>query len=206
MNNEIRVTSGRYRGRVLRSPESVGTHPMGAREKLALFNMINVENTEVLDAFAGSGALGIEALSRGASRVVFVESNARVAQTVVENLIILGIDYVIVGGRGEGKFWQAQAGTGRFGREDELTTVIARKVEQIVTDQKFQEKFDVILADPPYDKFAESGYEGLGKLLRKDGILGLSAPAKVAEIEIPGLTRISQHKYAGARIWIFRKI
>ena len=83
---EIRVTSGKLRGRVLRSPDTSGTHPMGAREKLALFNMVNVEGERVLDAYAGSGAVGVEALSRGASEVVFVENNRRTARVILENL------------------------------------------------------------------------------------------------------------------------
>ena len=70
----IKIASGIFRGRSIKSPKSSLTHPMGAREKLALFNMIvdDLPGSLVLDAFAGSGALGIEALSRGASEVVFV--------------------------------------------------------------------------------------------------------------------------------------
>ena len=65
---------------------------MGERERLALFNMISdyLPRTTVLDAFAGSGALGIEALSRGASEVVFVESNREAAQCIRRNLVSLG--------------------------------------------------------------------------------------------------------------------
>ena len=62
---QLKIISGKYRGQTLKSPQSEKTHPMGAREKLALFNMVNVENAVVLDAYAGSGALGIAALSSG---------------------------------------------------------------------------------------------------------------------------------------------
>ena len=68
------------------------THPMGSRERLALFNMVPVEGSSILDAFAGSGALGIEALSRGASEVVFVEKNAKAYKVILENLKSLGIN------------------------------------------------------------------------------------------------------------------
>ena len=77
----IKITSGKYRGRTIKSPNSKLTHPMGAREKLAMFNMISeyLSGAVVLDVYAGSGALGIEALSRGASYAMFVEKNPRTA-------------------------------------------------------------------------------------------------------------------------------
>ncbi|MBR0467972.1 RsmD family RNA methyltransferase, partial [Candidatus Saccharibacteria bacterium] len=62
--SNIKITSVKFRGRTIKSPDSKATHPMGAREKLALFNMIAdyLPGANVLDAYAGSGALGIEAL------------------------------------------------------------------------------------------------------------------------------------------------
>ena len=88
----VRITSGKYRNRALKTPE-IGTHPMGAREKLALFNMVAdvLPDALVLDAFAGSGALGIEALSRGASEVVFLEKSAKACKIIRENLQGLGL-------------------------------------------------------------------------------------------------------------------
>ena len=82
--DNIKITSGKFRGRVIKSPNSRLTHPMGAREKLALFNMINdfLPGAQVLDAFAGSGALGIEAISRGAKSAAFIEKNAKFAQNL----------------------------------------------------------------------------------------------------------------------------
>ena len=90
---KIRITSGSLRGRTIRSPRSSLTHPMGAREKLALFNMIGAElpGAVVLDAFAGSGALGIEALSRGAHLVTFIEKDLKIAENLIENLKTVGI-------------------------------------------------------------------------------------------------------------------
>ena len=84
----IKITSGKYRGRTIKSPNSKLTHPMGAREKLAMFNMISeyLSGAVVLDVYAGSGALGIEALSRGASYAMFVEKNPQIAQVIRRNL------------------------------------------------------------------------------------------------------------------------
>ena len=93
MKNSVKITSGTYRGQEILTP-GAGTHPMGAREKLALFNMITSElpGAKVLDAFAGSGALGIEALSRGAESVVFVEKSPAAARIIKKNLDKLNLN------------------------------------------------------------------------------------------------------------------
>ncbi|MBR3269740.1 RsmD family RNA methyltransferase [Candidatus Saccharibacteria bacterium] len=87
---KIAVISGKFKGRKISTPGGA-THPMGSREKLALFNMVSVEGFSVLDAFAGSGALGIEALSRGATSVTFVEKNSKAVEIIRENLQSLGV-------------------------------------------------------------------------------------------------------------------
>ena len=88
---KVSIISGKYKGRKIATPGGA-THPMGSREKLALFNMVSIEGLSVLDAFAGSGALGIEALSRGASEVVLVEKNPNACKVILENLESLGVD------------------------------------------------------------------------------------------------------------------
>ena len=87
----IRITSGEFRGRALISPRQAVTHPMGSRERLALFNAIgpHIKNKVVLDVFAGTGALGLEALSRGASHVTFIEKNHKAAATIRDNIKML---------------------------------------------------------------------------------------------------------------------
>ena len=89
----MKIISGLYKNRELLSPNSSKTHPMGSREKLALFNMLGfyLKNAEVLDAFSGSGALGLEALSRGAKKVIFVEKSPKVARIIKENCKTLKI-------------------------------------------------------------------------------------------------------------------
>lgn len=83
----MRIISGKYKNRVLKSPNSDATHPMGERERLAIFNMLgDLSGKTVLDLFAGTGALGIEALSRGASKAVFVENNPKIVRILKENL------------------------------------------------------------------------------------------------------------------------
>jgi 16S rRNA (guanine966-N2)-methyltransferase len=89
----VRVVAGQFGGRSLRAPRGHRTRPTSERVREALFSSIgaDVEDAVVLDLFAGSGALGIEALSRGAARAVFVEAERRAAKVVQENLAEFGL-------------------------------------------------------------------------------------------------------------------
>lgn len=173
--DNIKVTSGKFRGRAIKSPNSKLTHPMGAREKLALFNMIAdyLPGAVVLDAYAGSGALGAEALSRGAKHVVFVEKNPQIAQVIRRNLAELGLDEMAeVHDEDAGNFLPAS-------------------------------ELDIIIADPPYDNFDTRGVENLANFLKKTGVLVLSHPSEAPEIS--GLNLSKTRKYAAARISIYTK-
>lgn len=152
MKNTVRVTSGIYRGRVLLAPGGK-THPMGDREKLALFNIISeyLPGAVVLDAYAGSGALGIEALSRGAKDVVFIEKNKEAARCIRDNLAKIGLDNVVVD-------------------------------TAVVNYTNNDNVFDVILADPPYDDFREDEILYLIQFLSKNGVLALSHPGNAPEL------------------------
>jgi 16S rRNA (guanine(966)-N(2))-methyltransferase RsmD len=89
----MRVIAGKYRSRKLIAPEGVATRPTTDRLRETLFNVVaaRVEGSVWLDLFAGSGAIGIEALSRGAARVYFVEQASRAARVIAKNLESLGI-------------------------------------------------------------------------------------------------------------------
>jgi 16S rRNA (guanine966-N2)-methyltransferase len=89
----MRVVAGTYRGRSLRAPRGEQTRPTSDRVREALFSILaSVEGAEVLDLFAGSGALGIEALSRGAARATFVDSAPAAIAAIRDNLEQLGIE------------------------------------------------------------------------------------------------------------------
>ena len=89
----MRVIAGSLGGRRLKAPRGRATRPTSDRVKEALFAMLGpIEDTRVMDLFAGSGALGIEALSRGAALAVFVERDARATRALGENLELLGLD------------------------------------------------------------------------------------------------------------------
>lgn len=149
--NEVKITSGSFKGRRIATPGGK-THPMGSRERIALFNMISeyTPGSRVLDAYAGSGALGIEALSRGASDVEFLEKSPTVARGIRNNLRDLDLK--------------------------------ARVFIGDATDFTTNDGFDLILADPPYDDYDLPGVEYLAGFLKSGGILMLSHPDEAPEI------------------------
>ncbi len=121
-----RVIAGLARGRRLKVPPT-GVRPTGDRAREALFNslgsLLDLDGAAVLDLYAGSGALGIEALSRGAESVVFVESSPKVLPVIEANLAAVGLP----GGR-----------------------VLRGSVPAVVAGPA-PRSFDLVLADPPYD-------------------------------------------------------
>jgi 16S rRNA (guanine966-N2)-methyltransferase len=125
----VRVIAGSVGGRELRAPPGRATRPTSDRLRESLFAMLDaadVEMTETLDLYAGSGALGIEALSRGAERCTFVEEDARACATVRENLRRLDLD-------DRGRVLRAHVGRWRAPVDSAST---------------------LVLADPPYDDAA----------------------------------------------------
>ncbi len=176
----MRIISGIYKNRELLTPDNKKTHPMGDREKLALFNMLlpYLPSKIVLDAFSGSGALGIESLSHGASKVIFVEKIPKIAKIIEKNLKSLAIPP----------------------ENYELRVKDVNKIDFP------EEKFDVILADPPYDNFKIKEIESLVKFLKPAGILALSSPKNAPEPLFETLELLKSKTYAAARISLFKKI
>lgn len=177
---DLRVIAGKYKGVKLASPQNAATHPMGAREKNALFNMLQpwIARAKVLDAYAGSGALGIEALSRGAASVSFVEQQPAVIRTLRENLARVSSEAEVMAG---------------------AVATAARRAD-------WQGKFDLIIADPPYDNFTAEDIEKLGDLLASKGILALSYPGELGELELNGFELLTARRYAAAGVRIYQKI
>lgn len=142
----VRVIAGRFGGRVLTAPSGRATRPTGERVREALFSMLGVLEGRALDLYAGSGALGIEALSRGAAHAVFVERDPRALAALRANLDMLGLR----------------------GGEADVRPMDARAV--LRNARVRGEAYDLVFLDPPYRLAA-----GLGKEL-SEGIGGLLAP------------------------------
>ena len=176
----LRILAGAYKGRAFASPARATTHPMGAREKLALFNMLQpyLSGAIVLDAYAGSGALGLEALSRAAARVVFVEQSAPVVRTLRQNL-------------------RAVLPVARLADAE----IVQSSVAAFATHHP--SRFNLILADPPYDHFDPAEVAALATLLHSTGVLALSFPAQLTPPTLPGLTCLKSHRYAAAGLALY---
>jgi 16S rRNA (guanine966-N2)-methyltransferase len=124
----MRVIAGSLGGRTLRAPAGRSTRPTSERVREALFSMLgDVDGARVLDLFAGSGALGIEALSRGAASVVFVERDGRAVRTLQGNLDDLGVAVDAV----------------------QLRRVDVRSALQSARSR--EETYDLVFIDPPYE-------------------------------------------------------
>ncbi len=130
----MRVIAGTYGGRRLAAPPGAATRPTADRVREALFSILGsaVPGARVLDLYAGSGALGIEALSRGAASAVFVERAPRVAEVVRGNLATLGLEARVV----------------RADARAHLRDASARA-----------DAYDLVFLDPPYRDAAAWGRE-----------------------------------------------
>lgn len=151
--NSVRIIGGEWRRRVLRFPDAEGLRPTPDRVRETLFNWLgqDLDGLTCLDLFAGSGALGFEAASRGAERVVMVEQSARVATSLRENTLLLG-----AGSRVE----IAQADAVKF-----ASSLVQRGA-----------RFDVVFLDPPYNKgWIDRLAPLLPALLEDDGLLYVEA-------------------------------
>jgi 16S rRNA (guanine966-N2)-methyltransferase len=155
--------AGAARGRRLRAPEGTGTRPTADRVKEALFSSLQAElvGASVLDLYAGSGALGLEALSRGAARVTAVESARRALAALRHNAEVVGLD----------------------GYE-----ILAADVDRVLASDVPGAPFDLVLLDPPYRTTAADLSRVLGALvphLRAGALVVVERAARDAGVDWP---------------------
>lgn len=139
----MRIVGGKYRHRIIIYPDdATHTRPTKDRVREAIFSAIgDISNARVLDLYAGSGAMGIEALSRGASHCTFVDISPVAIKTIKENLNNLKID------------------------NNEYEVIKNKDISAI---ESFKNKFDLIILDPPYE---EGQYELIVNLLKEKDLL-----------------------------------
>ncbi len=181
----MRVISGKCKGKRLFVSKGLSLRPTSDRVKEAIFDILQKfpPGKNVLDLFAGTGALGIEALSRGAQRAVFVEGSARSGAILRRN-----IEACRLSGQAEVVCKEAHAGLKAL--------------------EEREDSFDLIFLDPPYGKGL--AYRAL-EILSRSPILSANALI-VAEhspdedlSSLPSLERIDRRKYGGTQVSLFRR-
>ncbi len=179
----MRVITGKARGVQLKTPEGMKTRPTADRVKEAMFSIIqfDVPGAKVLDLFGGTGQLGIEALSRGADRAVFVDAGEDACKLIKENLKRARME-----------------GQGTVIRGDYLTYL-----------ERCKEKFSLVFLDPPYaEMFLEKSLTKLMEIdiLLSGGIIVTERPLeKTLDMELPGFTRSKDYKYGKTLLTLYRK-
>jgi 16S rRNA (guanine966-N2)-methyltransferase len=172
----MRIIAGTRRGARIAAPRGLATRPTGDRVREAAFNLIGpVDDARVLDLFAGSGAMGLEALSRGAASVTFVESDKSACRTISENLEKLKL----TGAR-------VACGDAVWALRQESRT------------------YDLVLVDPPYEEWAALEpklAEHLPRVLAEGGLLVVETGART-EPSLPLPLRTSR-RYGSARLTLF---
>lgn len=177
----MRIVAGRLGGRRLVAPKGAATRPTGDRVKEALFSVLgSLEGARVVDLYAGTGALGLEALSRGASHVVLVESASPALAALRENVRVLGCET--------------------------SCTLVAARVERIVDRLAKQGPFDLVLADPPWAEVAEAT-RAIAELvaaggLAREGTVVLEHAAEDAP-SIAGLAVRDRRRYGDTGLALF---
>jgi 16S rRNA (guanine966-N2)-methyltransferase len=175
----MRIVAGEHKGARIFAPPGQETRPTSDRAREAAFNLIGpVGDATVLDLFAGSGAMGLEALSRGADRATFVENDRDACRTINRNLDKLGL---------EGATVLCQ---------DALTA--------LRNDSRMGARYDLVFVDPPYRRFSSlqnALIQHMPEILAPDGTLVVETAA-AEEPELP-LAKRTSRRYGAARLTLF---
>jgi 16S rRNA (guanine966-N2)-methyltransferase len=175
----MRVIAGRLGGRNFDSPKTHRTHPMSDKVRGALFNALGeLSGLSVLDAFAGSGACSLEAVSRGANSVLAIDIDPEAVKTIAANVRNLGVDERITVRRKNISGWSRN-------------------------NQAMQ--FDIVLADPPYNDIRPDVLERLCVHVAPGGLFVLSWPGSEAVREFGGLDVVSHKSYGDAQLVFYRR-
>lgn len=167
----MRIISGQFKGRKLKTLDGMNTRPTADRVKESLFNILGsrVYDANVLDLFAGSGSLGLEALSRGAVNCVFVDSSKAAINIVEENI--------------------------KLCRQEKNSRLINKDYMEAL--KLINEKFDIIFVDPPYSKGIELVVLDKAKnILAENGVMIVETDqTDIPPDEIDRLVKYDSRKY-----------
>lgn len=184
----MRIVAGALGGRRLVAPAGDATRPTTDRVREALFSILGgrgvIDGARVLDLYAGTGALGLEALSRGAVHATFVEAGRPALVALRDNVKALGVG--------------------------DATSVVAARAERWAKTAAVDAPFDLVLADPPWADVARAcetiaTLAGRG-LVAGDGLVVLEHAARDAEIAIPGLAVVDERAWGDTAAWLGRPV
>lgn len=170
----MKILSGKFRGQPIDQPKSRSVRPLSEKVRAAIFDVIGaVDGFTVLDAYAGSGAAGFEAVSRGAILAEGIENNAQIARIIQANekALNLGFSYIL--------------------HTLSLETWLASP-----SQQPARSRYDLIIADPPYARLEEDLLQKLCGFLNPSGILVVSHTSKLASPVLQSV-ELKQHKTYG---------
>lgn len=181
--NKVRIIAGSLRGRLIGFPDEPGLRPTGDRLRETLFSWLQptLPGSRCLDMFAGSGALGFEALSRGASQVVMLEKSRKVHGELRNNIDLLGIDNI------------------------QLDCVDATSVDVItgfrpVNGNSTSGGFNIVFIDPPFaDQIHQKALDCLvaANVLADDALVTLESSKRDVSVNVPAYWHIEKEKFAG---------
>lgn len=180
----IRIIAGRFGGRRLQSRRAPGLRPTTDRVRESIFNILmsrfDFDQARVLDLFAGTGALGIEAISRGAVHCDFVEKNRGTAEVIGANLDLLGL-------------------------RDSARVLVGDVIDMVATTS---DRYDLILADPPYASTVFDALAGIiaaRGLLVPRGLFVLEHPGHMRPSAPEGLESIAERSFGDTGIAVYRQ-
>lgn len=175
----MRVIAGWLGGRIFDSPQGYRTHPMSEKMRGAIFGALgDIKGLNVLDAFGGSGALAIEAISRGAKNALVIERDPAAHSVIENNLKTLDIAQRV-------KATRAYAGAWSTRHQSQL--------------------FDVILLDPPYDSIPYRDLKRMPRHVATDGVLVLSWPGKMEQLSLDGLKIVQTKNYNDSQLIFYKR-
>lgn len=176
----MRVIAGKLGGRQFDSPKSIKTHPMSDKVRGALFNVLgDIEGLSVLDAFAGTGALSFEAISRGAASALAIDNDRAAQKVIANNAHILGL-------------------------RNEVKLITASANAWLQTSSP-EELFDIVLCDPPYSDLQVPLLNRLGERVKAGGLLVLSWPTGTDLPEFDGLEQLEIRNYGDATLVFYSR-